>query len=55
MARIIAALFAGTLLVPAGAWAFEFNCTDGVDDDCDGYVDCDDCDCDTDAACSNKD
>ena len=29
----------------------ETNCTDGIDEDCDTYTDCDDLDCDTDPAC----
>ena len=32
--------------------ASESDCTDGLDDDCDGYVDCDDFDCDADPACA---
>lgn len=31
--------------------ATETNCTDGIDEDCDTYTDCDDSDCDTDPAC----
>lgn len=30
---------------------FELSCTDGVDNDCDGFVDCEDTDCASDAAC----
>ena len=29
----------------------ETDCTDGIDEDCDTYTDCDDSDCDTDPAC----
>ena len=31
--------------------SFELDCSDGIDDDCDDLVDCDDPDCDGDAAC----
>lgn len=30
----------------------ETNCSDGIDEDCDGYADCDDGDCSADPACS---
>jgi hypothetical protein len=30
----------------------EISCTDGIDDDCDGFTDCDDSDCDSDSACT---
>jgi endonuclease I len=33
--------------------ASELNCTDGIDDDCDTYVDCDDADCDADPTCQS--
>jgi len=36
--------------VPAGS---ELSCIDGQDDDCDGYIDCDDSACDNDDACSS--
>jgi len=31
----------------------ELNCSDGIDDDCDGYIDCDDVDCDGNPACDD--
>ena len=35
--------------------ASEVNCSDGLDDDCDGFVDCADTDCATDASCQGGD
>jgi poly(hydroxyalkanoate) depolymerase family esterase len=34
--------------------ATETVCDDGIDDDCDGYTDCDDIDCDSDPACQSS-
>ena len=34
-----------------GGSGFEYNCSDGIDDDYDGYIDCDDSDCMYDSFC----
>ena len=41
----------GTTGSTTGGTGFEYNCSDGMDDDYDGYIDCDDSDCMYDSFC----